>query len=251
VMMYLQRQEAGPSRNDAARAAVQTDVDALAAAIDSNIKAAQLRADGIAQTPMLRAAVETDAATVKDMVGSDFLFTPIKGEVFELFQLRDATHTTLLRIPASAPAITPPGKLDPKVESDGTNLAVTVSTPISTQGGKRGGTVALQARIDLTAIKRSLETHAVAATLTGFGKPLVLIAATATATAPDPASMVRLPVAPRSLTSSGAALDLALGTAPTSSRTKTYALVRNASWGVGGLLLLTYLTVLLRGRRRG
>ena len=91
ALMYLDGQATGAAstEDDARASALHTDLSALGAAIDGAARATQLRADGIAQTPMLRAAIETDAATVKDMVGSDFLFTPTPGEVFELFQLRE------------------------------------------------------------------------------------------------------------------------------------------------------------------
>src|SRR5262249_43051069 len=50
---------------------LKNDGEKIATTIESALKAAQLRVDGIAQTPMLRAAIETDTATVQDLFKSE------------------------------------------------------------------------------------------------------------------------------------------------------------------------------------
>ncbi|HEX3481820.1 MAG TPA: serine/threonine-protein kinase, partial [Kofleriaceae bacterium] len=87
-------------------AALDADAEKLANLIDGEARAAQLRANGIAAMPMLRAAIETDAATLHDMADSDFLFTPTSGEVLELFQLSD--RGTPASIPREALPPAPP-----------------------------------------------------------------------------------------------------------------------------------------------
>src|SRR5262249_55910264 len=82
----------------AVAAALDADAEKLASLLDGDARAAQLRASGLAAMPLLRAAIETDAATLHDMAGSDFIFTPMPGEVLELFQLSDSgTPASMLR----------------------------------------------------------------------------------------------------------------------------------------------------------
>ncbi|MBL0216917.1 MAG: serine/threonine protein kinase [Myxococcales bacterium] len=250
ALMYLDGQTRAVAGDDLAvrMAALQGGADAVGAAIDSTLKGLQLRAQGIAQTPMLRSAVETDAATVKDMVGSDFLFTPGKGEVFELIQLRDGVRSMLLRIPAAAPALPLVGLDDSRIVSDGPSLLVTFGSSISSQKGAIAGVVALQAPVDLAAAARTLTPLVIEAKLTGFGPPLTLVAGAAST---DPTSTIVLPLTAKGLKADGAKLELVQRAVGTKGPTRTYALARNASWSVGGLLLVVYFLLLLKGRTRG
>ena len=250
ALMYLDGQTKVAATEDLASrtAALQGGVDSIGLSIDSAVKAAQLRAQGIAQTPMLRSAVETDAATVKDMIGSDFLFTPAKGEVFELVQLRDGKRSSLLRIPAASGALPAVGLDDARVSVDGDLVVVTVGAPVSTQKGSIAGLVALQTPVDLATAAHTLSPQVVEAKLVGYGAPVTVAQGTATT---DPTSTIELPVVLRSLPNSEAKIVFLQRTPGAGAPVKTYALARNASWGVGGLLLVVYLVLLLRGRSRG
>ena len=196
---------------------------------------------------MLRSAIETDAATVKDMVGSDFLFTPGEGEVFELVQIRDRTRTTLLRMPPAGGALKPVIANEPLIESDGKTMSVIVGTPVSTQKGAIAGLVQLKMPVDLSTAMRTLGPLVVDAKITGLGSPLV-IAHTDPGGAPT--TSLELPLALKSVKSS-AKLAILTRAPKASEAARTYALARNASWGVGGLLLILYLVFLLRSRGRG
>ncbi len=250
ALTYLDGQSQRAVNDDLASrtASLQGGVDSIGLAIDSAVKAAQLRAQGIAQTPMLRSAVETDAATVKDMIGSDFLFTPAKGEVFELIQLRDGARNSLLRIPPSSRALPMVGIEDAKVSADGPNLVVTVGTPVSTQKGSIAGLVALQTPVDLTTANRTITPQVVEAKLLGFGEPFVVALGQPTTEA---TSTIELPVVLRSLPKNPGKVVFLQRTPRAGALVQSYALARNASWGVGGLLLVVYLVLLLRGRSRG
>jgi hypothetical protein len=251
ALMYLDSQAKGTAAEDMTQrsAQMQGAVDSVGLAVENTIKAAQLRAEGVAQTPMLRAAVETDAATVKDMIGSDFLFTPSKGEVFEMIQIRDAQRSSLLRIPATAPALQPLAPGEARVASDGTNLIVTVGTPIMSQRNVSAGVIELQAPVDLTGAVRSLGPLVYEAKLTGLGAPLVLAQ---NAPGKEETTTLELPLVLGTAKPDAAKVSIVTrapgaGTGPV----KSFGLARNASWGVGGLLLLVYLVILLRGRGRG
>ena len=84
--------------HQASASGIDTEASRMAAAIDSSARAAQLRADGIAATPMLRAAIVSDGATIADVVR----ITGKPGEVIEFFQVRDKVPTTVLKLPADA-----------------------------------------------------------------------------------------------------------------------------------------------------
>ena len=249
ALMYLDSQaKAGGDETSATQtAALQGGAESVSLAIDSTLKAAQQRADGIAQTPMLRSAIETDAATVKDMVGNDFLFTPAEGEVFELVQIRDRTRATLLRMPPAGAALKPVIANEPLIESDGKTISIVVGTPVSTQKGAIGGLVQLRMPVDLSTAIRTLGPLVVDAKITGLGTPLVL-AHTDPGTAKT--ATIELPVLLKG-TKASAKLSIMTRAAGSAETARTYALARNASWGVGGLLLVIYLVFLLRGRTRG
>src|SRR5262249_12027571 len=122
VLMYLDA-KAPVKTDDNTAAALQADADKIGSVLQGAGHAAPLRAEGVASTPMLRAAIETDAATLKDMAGNDFLFTPNKGEVLEIFQLGVENQTaSLLRIPSDAQAIKALTGNAARFESDGTTL---------------------------------------------------------------------------------------------------------------------------------
>lgn len=248
ALMYLDGQQKGGGEDPASStAALQGGADSVALAIESALKAAQLRAEGLAQTPMLRSAIETDAATVKDMVGSDFLFTPAEGEVVELIQIRDRARTTLLRMPAQGAALPEVVGNQPVLDSDGKSLAVVVGTPISTQKGAIGGLVQLKAPVDLATAIRTLTPLVVDAKLVGLGAPLALAHVDA---AGAKTAAVELPLVVKGM-KAGVKLAITTRAAGTAETPKSYALARNASWGLGGLLLVIYLVFLLRGRSRG
>src|SRR5262249_10922580 len=54
----------------------EADARAIATAFDTTARGVRLRADGAGSAPMLRAAIETDAATLADLAKSEKLITP-------------------------------------------------------------------------------------------------------------------------------------------------------------------------------
>ena len=93
--------------------------------------------------PQLRAAVETDAATVKDMLHGDFVVNQGKDEVFELFQRKDGKVLPLYVKPEGPPLMIPDG---PRLHNVGPGLDVCVSTRVGEHGG-----IALLMPVDLAA----------------------------------------------------------------------------------------------------
>ncbi len=240
---------AGPDGGAPNLALLQADADKLAADIDAATHAAELRAGGFAQSPQLRAAVETDAATVKDLIGTDFVLAQAKGETFELFQLRDAAAVALFVAPEGPPLAVPTAAA-PRLRSDGRVLSVVVSAPVVSPGGSGGvaGGVALAVPIDLGPAVKQLGTHATSVQVLGVTPPVQLLTLPGQASTPI---LVRVPV----LRELGADLSLAVttnsqgpGAAAPDSRVP---LVQTACWVGGGLIAMLYLVSLIRARRRG
>ncbi|HET9987765.1 MAG TPA: serine/threonine-protein kinase [Kofleriaceae bacterium] len=235
------KQTAGPDPN---LALVKGDADKLASAIDSATHAAQLRVDGLAQTPMLRAGVETDVATVNDMFKNEFSLKLNPGETFELLQKRDGELAAMLRVPKTA-ALSVRADHQPRLHVVKPNgLEVVVSTPVSSQRGDEAGAVAIATAIDLAPVISQLQGHVQAAELRGLDAPIVLVASHGGAPA---GSSTEIPVAlPKEL---AAVATLAATLPPPLATAPTFGWVRLGCWALAGILGILYFVNLLRARR--
>ena len=168
------------------RTALELEAKGVASAIEAAARAAEVRAQRIAQATMVRAAVMTDKATVADMAKSDFEYTPIKderliqGETLELFQLRGGQVISLLRIPATAPPIQPLHGHDMRIDPVPAGVDVAVGCPVEQYKDGPGypagvsGAIALSIPIDLAFVRQQLTSDARDATLVGLAAPVVL-----------------------------------------------------------------------------
>jgi hypothetical protein len=154
--------------------ALSAATERIAAAFDGAASSAHIRVDGIATTPVLRAAIATDAATLADLANTEMIFTGNKGEALEIFQFRSEKPVSLLRIPRTASALPALKGRETKLRSDGHDVMMFASAPITGYEAKLGGGLVIATPIDFTAIRRAVEDHAVTASLTGLGSPLVL-----------------------------------------------------------------------------
>ncbi|MEJ7602695.1 MAG: serine/threonine-protein kinase [Kofleriaceae bacterium] len=233
----------GSSTSDAARAALQADAEDISALLASQARAARTRADSLATTPVLRAAIETDATTIADLIRDGALFQPVTGQVLELFLLREGAQTSVLRLPATAPPI--PSQTGTRFESRADGLWVIAYAPVAQRSGEIGGTLAIASAIDLASVKRRLGENAVAAQLVGLGATLELVASSATAKG----TPVILPlVAPRELKREVAPSLHAM--APQLTSGNTFRLASFACFGGAGLLLALSVLTRIAGRRR-
>ena len=154
--------------------ALQDAADRFCDKVDSLAQASKMRAQGIASLPMLRAAIETDAATLADMVkDKDVIFQAQAGETLEIFQQRAGKSTPMLRIPATAAPLTAPEDDSAHLVSNGTNLVLLASARVTNQGGKDEGIAVLSTPVDLSNLQKALGTTTDVA-IVGFGKPLVV-----------------------------------------------------------------------------
>jgi serine/threonine protein kinase len=184
----------------------EPDARAIAGALDASARAAHLRADGAASAPMLRAAIETDAATLADLAKNERLFTPGPHETVEIFQVRDGRTTPLLRMPAEATPLRPIAGREARVECDGKDVEIVVAAPIAGYKPRINGTLAIAMPVDLATVQRGLAERAGVATITGLASDVPLVAPRETVigsplsvpipTSPDLGASLRLQVVP-------------------------------------------------------
>lgn len=206
--------------------------------VDAVAHAAHQRADGVANTAMMRAAILTDAATVADLLRSEFKLGIAPGEVIELFQLRGANLETLLRWPAAAGAL-PVVKDDDVtiVHLDGAGPRVVVGAHIDRLKDGAGydasvsGAFVLSTPVDLEAIRQRLAEYATEATLAESGKSVELVHRSSPLTS--------APVQ-HAVPSRMAQLTLTVAPAPPTGHGGWITAVRNAAFALGGVMLIVF-----------
>lgn len=208
-------------------------------AVDVAAHAARQRADRIAGSSMIRAAILTDAATVADVMASEFKLSLAQGEVIELFQIHNGAPELLIRMPQTAgelPRIT--DRERPMVHFDGTDLRVVVCAHIERLKDGLGydahtaGNFVLSAPIDLAGVRRRLTALEVDATLAESGIAVHLVQRSPVAVN----EIVELPV-PTGV----AKLTLIVAPSALSARHAGWvAPVRNVSYALGALCLIAF-----------
>ncbi|HET7499937.1 MAG TPA: serine/threonine-protein kinase [Kofleriaceae bacterium] len=238
----------------AAESALHADVERITSTFDSIARSAHMRADGIATTPMLRAAIETDAATLRDLANTEMVFNPGKGEALEVFQFRsDNKSVSLLRIPKNVNALPALKGRDTQLHLEGSAVTLYASAPISGYRAELVGGLVISVPVDLAPLKRALEDHAVTASITGLkasgGTVLQLVGS---GTPPASAAVghdksIKLAVPSGGEWNAGSAMLVAT---PKRAGGLTWAApVRNLSGGLGVLLLIGFVVSLVRRPR--
>jgi DNA-binding response OmpR family regulator len=210
---------------------LQADANQLATAIDASGKASTMRAKTLAATPLLRAGIETDAATIRDLANSESMFQPVNGETLEIFQLRDGARVSLLRVPQGAAPLDAGNDESNKLVSDGKALAVVASAPIAKQTSGVGGLLAVSTPCDLASATHGLASHVVGASLVGLDRPVVLVPGNGTGRA------VTLPLGNTKLQLSATVAEAAPAAAAAAG---WIAPARYAAWGLGSLLIVIF-----------
>ncbi|HEY5921557.1 MAG TPA: serine/threonine-protein kinase [Kofleriaceae bacterium] len=214
--------------------ALDNAAEKVASAVEMSARSGHTRAESIATSPMLRAAIQTDAATIKDLAEAEGVFRAGKRETVEVFQTRDGVTTSVLRLPPDARAL-------PPLATDATHIVVrdgalwlVAGAPI---GGRQGdaGVVEIELPVDLAYAQRALTGHFRWAALSGPGGEVPLIAGQAT----GDRSKVAVPM-PAELSATPLSL-IAIHTPRAGDGPRWVAPVRYASFGLGGLFVLIYL----------
>ncbi|HEU4731832.1 MAG TPA: serine/threonine-protein kinase [Kofleriaceae bacterium] len=234
----------------AAVSALNSDVERITSTFDATARSAHMRADGIATTPMLRAAIETDAATLSDLANTEMIFTAGKGEALEVFQFRSDKSVSLLRIPKTVKALPVLKGRETRLRIDGNAVTMYASAPISGYRAELVGGLVISVPVDLLPLKRALEEHAVRATLTGLGTDLPLVGS-GTSPPAGPAAAAETPIK-LAVPSGGewnAGSAMLVATPKRAGGLSWAAPVRNLSGGLGVLLLIGFIVSLVRRPR--
>lgn len=215
--------------------------DRIASLLDGAARAARSRVDSLALTPMLRAAIDTDAATIHDLAEYEGVLPIAKHEAIEIFQVHGGASESALRRPETSAPLPELAAGETRLQTDGHELAVVAAAAV--RGRRREGVIALRVPVDLAATKQGLE-HQAFVSLAGAGSELVLAGAPNTE-----GKQLSIPVA----TSEVAAKQLTLVavSARNASAAKTWLRpARDASIGLAGLFLLIYTIGVVGALRR-
>jgi hypothetical protein len=144
--------------------------------LDAEARAALIRAEAIASSPTLRAAIQTDAGTLADMAKDHDIVLPSgPDEALEVFQDSPTGRKSMLRIPTGAPSVPPPGIEKTRLEQRGDRLLVVADAKVTSASSADGdGEIVLTTPIDLSAIQKRSYVEVTGVELTGFGKPITL-----------------------------------------------------------------------------
>ena len=227
--------------------ALDREAAEIGRAVDATARVAHDRAAAIAGTTMMRAAILTDAATVADMMTSEFRLELAPGEIVELYQSHDATLETLIRVPETAAAL-PRRKDDTTtIQLDSSSLRVVAGAHIERlkdgagYDAAKAGLFVLAVPVDLGAISRRLSEHAVDATLSESGPSVHLVRQLAVAAG----ELVRIPVPTRT-----GKLTLTAAPRLTTARVRWVDVVRTTALAVGGAMLIAFTVIAVLRRRR-
>lgn len=168
----------------ATRDALAADAQRLGVTLHASLTQTTDRAEGFAGTPVLEAGILTDAATVADIVKTEYRLKTQPGETLELFQVRGDHVTSLVRVPANARPIA--FRKDHPTRLEARNgLAVVVSAEVAPYNNtpELSGELALASTVDLS--KLPLAKHATEASLVHDGPPISLVGARGTGTGAD------------------------------------------------------------------
>jgi hypothetical protein len=222
---------------------LQPTAELIATTLDGQARAALVRAEAIASSSMLRAGIQTDAATMADMARDQDVVFPIKpGETLEVFQVRAGVRTSLLRIPADAASVKPPAAGQIEIAQLGPAVTSIVNAGIPERDGV-GGEVVMSVPIDLEPIKRRVDPRARKVTLIGLAAPVALVEA------PGPGVEVAAVPIPVTVDHVGT-LSLAgvVAVPPPAAPSSAIRVARYASFALAGLMALVLVVTLVRRR---
>jgi hypothetical protein len=229
--------------------ALQREASEIGRAVDAAAHTARKRADAIANTAMIRAAILTDAATVADVMASEYKLALSPGEVVELYQIQGARFEPLIRLPQTAgelPRITDRERT--MVHFDGVDLRVVVCAHIERLKDGVGydahtaGMFVLSTPVDLAGVRRRLTDREVDATLAEHDIAVHLVRRSPVAVG----EIVELPVPTK-------IAKLTLNVAPgalAGRRAGWISPLRNASYSLGALSLIVFAVIFALRRAR-
>jgi hypothetical protein len=163
----------GPSSSKIA--ALESRADLLATTLDGDARAAIVRAEAIAASPVLRAAIDTDATTLADMARDrDMSLSLREHDVVEIYQVRAGKRALLLRLPATAAPLQAPVAGQARIDGAANRVVVVASAAIANGRSAVAGELVLSTPVDLVNITKRIAEQTDGAQLVGMQKPIVL-----------------------------------------------------------------------------
>lgn len=160
---------------------VNAEADSVGRSLYTVSTSARARAETLASNPRIRAGIETDTTTLRDMAKHDIVIEPLPNETIELFQFHQKKEaTSLLRLPHDSAALEPqrgPAVVVAPGNDRRTVRVISVAPVKSIYENKRDvqGAVAVASLVDLHDVSDRLEDASVCAALTVEGqKPVPL-----------------------------------------------------------------------------
>lgn len=154
---------------------IQPTAELIGTTFDAQARAALMRAEAVATSPMVRNGIETDAATLADMAKEQPAQFPVEhGETIEVFQVRDGAHTPLLRVPADAAAVAGPPAGQVKIERRDQGVVMIATAAVAPNGGL-GGEIVMSIPIELGPIQQRIDPRSHAVSLNGLDAPIALV----------------------------------------------------------------------------
>jgi serine/threonine protein kinase len=158
------------------RKALEADVEHIASTLDSAVRSAQMRAEGVASALPVRAAIETDPETMKDFASHEYMFPLAKNERAEVFLVpASGPPVSMLRQPASTAPLPIKSAQTTRLINEHDQLVLVVSAPIMGYRKSTPGAIALGVPVDLSLAVHSLGEHASQAWLSGVGSDVTLL----------------------------------------------------------------------------
>jgi len=210
---------------------LQSDAARLAASLVAQARSTQLRADAIASSPVLRAAIVTDAATIADLALTEALVATQPGETIEIFQLADDKLDSAVRLPNDAKPIRPTLTGEMRLEAIAGGLQTIAFAPVQHRSHERG-VVAIATRVDLAGWRTQFAEDALAVRLTGLADSIELV----TGSAPGLQLDVAVPIDP-ALRSPPLTI---AATVRVVQGGRTFRRASQVAFGAGALLLLAF-----------
>lgn len=155
--------------------ALEADAAMIGTMLDAQARAAVVKVQAIAKSPMLRAAIDTDAGTLADMArDNDVVFPVERGEVIEVFQVRGGTRALLLRLPSGAPELPAVSATNARLAVTNHAVAVLANAAVQKDQSDVSGEVVLSVPVDVAPLTKVVSEHTPAAELQGLDEPIVL-----------------------------------------------------------------------------
>jgi hypothetical protein len=226
---------------------LQPTAELIGSTFDAQARAALLRAQTVAASPMVRNGIQTDAATMADMAKEQSGQFPVEhGETIEAFQVKNGVHTPLLLVPDDALELTGPPAGETKIERRGDGVVMIATAAVTPPDGI-GGEIVMAIPIDLGPIKQRIDPHTKSLSIVGLDAPIPLVAS------PTKGKAVTLPIRTTVDLHTGGPLsiDAVVEVPPAAAASGSGAIkgARIASLALAGVMTLVLVVTLLRRRR--